>query len=115
MLFMYFLFRNEAEPEFNSSYANKLNFSDVLDTVNFNRLKFQSYATIVDHTFERLQEEIQLNIHPLSQQKNEEIYAELNKEMQNSEDEGNEVVPETQSSQEELILVITEYHFLLII
>ena len=40
MLFMYFLFRNEAEPEFNSSYANKLNFSDVLDTVNFNRLKF---------------------------------------------------------------------------
>ena len=37
MLLIYFPFRNETELKFNGSYANKLSFPGVLDTVNFNR------------------------------------------------------------------------------
>ena len=51
---MYFPFRNEAELKFNSSYANKLSFLGVLGKVNFNRRKFEPYATIVDDAIERL-------------------------------------------------------------
>lgn len=59
MLLIYFPFRNETELKFNSSYANKLSFPGVLDTVNFNRLKVKPYATIADNAFERLTEENQ--------------------------------------------------------
>ena len=49
---MYFPFRNETELKFNSSYANKLRFTGVLDTVNFNRRKVKPYAIIFDDAFE---------------------------------------------------------------
>ena len=44
MMFMYFSFRNEADLKFNSSYANKSNFSDVL----------QQNATIIEDAFKRI-------------------------------------------------------------
>ena len=59
MLLIYFPFRNETELKFNGSYANKLSFPGVLDTVNFNRWEVTPYATIADNVFERLTEENQ--------------------------------------------------------
>ena len=44
MMFMYFSFRNEADLKFNSSYANKSNFSDVL----------QQNMTIIEDAFKRI-------------------------------------------------------------
>ena len=86
LLFMYFPFKNKAELKFNSSFANKLSFPGVLNTINFNRLKVEPYASIVDDAFYRLQGMNQTNIDPFGQQKNDETYPELNEEMWNSED-----------------------------
>ena len=90
-MFMYFSFRNEADLKFNSSYANKSNFSDVL----------QQNATIIEDAFKRIQEKNQANIDTFGQQENDKFYADLNEEMWNSEDEGNDVEPEKQPLSEE--------------
>ena len=81
---MYFPFRNETELKFNSSYANKLRFTGVLDTVNFNRRKVKPYAIIFDDPFERFQDENQANMDPFGHQENVETYAELKEKMWNS-------------------------------
>lgn len=95
MLFTYFSFRNEEELKFNSSYANKWSFPGVIGTVIFNRSKFESYVTILDDAFKRLQKENQGNIDVFGQQENDKTYGELNEEMCNSEDEGNDLESET--------------------
>lgn len=102
MLLVCFPFRNEIEVKFNNSYETKLNFSGAFDTVNFNRCKVEPYATIAVDAYKRLLEENQANTDHFGHQENNETYAELNEEMWNSQDEGNDVKPESQSFSERI-------------
>ena len=86
MLTRYFLctsfpeMRNRTELKFNFSYANKLSFGGVHDTVKFNRHGVKRHATIVDDSFEKIKEECLANIYLFGQEerkKNDETYAGL--------------------------------------
>ena len=48
LLFLYFPFRNEAELKHGKSYSEKLNLLGAMETINMNRIKVETYASIVD-------------------------------------------------------------------
>ena len=72
--------RNRTELKFNFSYANKLSFGGAHDTVKFNRNAVKQHATIVNDSFEKIQEECLANIYLFGleeRKKNDETYAGL--------------------------------------
>ena len=83
MLFMYFPFRDENELTYSNSFNEKLTSPDVLETVNLNRIKVESYAVLVEDALERLATDQESNINPFGQQENEEVSDKLNEDIQN--------------------------------
>ena len=64
------------------SYCKKLYLSHVLETINLNLIKTESYTTLVEDALERLATNQKANIDPLGQQENE-VTERLNEEVQN--------------------------------
>ena len=64
------------------SYCKKLYLSHVLETINLNLIKAESYTTLVEDALERLATNQKANIDPLGQQENE-VTERLNEEVQN--------------------------------
>ena len=60
--------RNRTELKFNFSYANKLSFGGVHDTIKFNRHAVKLHATIADDSFEKIKEECLANIYLFGQE-----------------------------------------------
>ena len=85
LLFMYFPFRNEHELKLNNSYADKLNSSNVLEIINLNRMKVESYALLVENVLERLSTNQNANVDSFGQQENDEINDTLNENLHNEE------------------------------
>ena len=85
LLFMYFPFRNENELKLNNSYAEKVNSSNVLEITNWNRIKVESFALLVENALERLSTDQNANIDSFGQQENDEINDTLNANLQNEE------------------------------
>ena len=83
MLFMYFPFRYKNQLKYSSSYNEKLNFPDVLETGNLNSDKVKSYAVLVEGSLKRLSTDQESNIDPFGQQENEEVSDILNEDIQN--------------------------------
>ena len=48
ILFIYYSFRDENDLKSNNSYVEKLNQPNVLEVINLNRIKVESYATLVE-------------------------------------------------------------------
>ena len=85
LLFMYFSFRKETELKLNNSCAEKLNSSNVLETINLNRIKVESYTLPVENALETLSGSENGNIDSFGQQEIDEINDALNENLQNEE------------------------------
>ena len=104
--------RNRTKLKFNFSYANKLSFGGVHDTVKFNRHAVKRHATIADDAFEKIKGECLANIYLFGQEERKKMIKPMldeNEKMWKSEDEDNLVEPETEPFSKELILIIAEY------
>ena len=82
---MYLPLRNENELKLNNSYAVKLNSSNVLEITNWNRIKVEPFALLVENALERLSTNQNANIDSFGQQENDEINDTLHANLQNEE------------------------------
>ena len=89
LLFMYNPFRSEGElPD--DTYMEKLSKPGVLDIVNENKRKLEPYGDLVDEAFRTYHADLDTNLDPFAQQKNEEIEDILNNAQDINDDEEEE-------------------------
>ena len=87
--FMYYPFKseNDLKPGNQPTYANKLREPNVTELVNQNHFQVETFETIVNDAFEKFNSELETNMDPFRQQKNDETYDQQSQQLEESDTE----------------------------
>ena len=85
-LFMHYPFRSENNLKFGNppTYSNKIRKSNVIELVNQNHSKVESFETI-NEVFERFNSELETNMDPFGQHENDETYDQQSQQPEESD------------------------------